>query len=94
MKETFHADHDGTWYLKKEQDVSPFLEEAHRARTDHSRYKSEAFNKKASIPVVVAKDWCKRHGIKYGELLNNTDVLKRFLNDPDNKAFLHIPGKI
>lgn len=98
IKEVFHHDaHDGASYISRVQDVTPYLEQAHRARSsrgEHSGYKSEVFNKKASIPTTVMQKWCKDRGITAQQFLNDENILKLFLNDPDNKAFLHIPGKV
>lgn len=94
MKTTYHEDTDGTWYLNKTQDVEPFVKAAADARHEHRGYRSEVFNKKASIPIVVAKQWCKQSGIDYGDLLADPSILRRFLNDPDNAAFMHIKGRV
>lgn len=98
IKEVFHHDaHDGKSYLSYRQDVDSYLKAAHRARSErgeHTRYKSEVFNKKASIPLTVAQKWCKDKGIEYSRLLSDDSVMRSFLNDPDNKSFLLIPGKV
>lgn len=98
IKEVFHHDnHDGKSYISRSQDVTPYLDAAHRARSErgeHTSYKSEVFNKKASIPVTVAEKWCKDNGVSYQSFLSDTSVLRRFLNDPDNKMFMHIPGRV
>ena len=98
IQENFHYDaHDESIYISQEQDVEPYLKAAHRARTErgeHTQYKSEVFNKKASIPTTVALKWCRDKGIKYQEFLSDEKVLRMFLNDPDNKMFLLIPGKV
>lgn len=98
IQEHFHYDaHDNQAYISQTQDVTPYLKAAHNARIsrgEHSGYKSEVFNKKASIPETVALKWCRDKGIKFQEFLSDEKILKLFLNDPDNKMFLHIPGKI
>lgn len=96
MKHNLHGDSEKL-VIASSQDVEPFLKEAHQARADrgeHSRSKSEVFNLKMRIPEVVAMDWCKRNGIKFGDFLSDTSIIRRFVNDPDNQAFSHMPGRI
>lgn len=97
VTEVFHKDKDGKAYISQHQDIEPYLKKAHHERSirgEHSRYQSEVFNKKASIPETVALKWCRDKGVTYQEFLSNPKVLKNFLNDPDNKMFLLIPGKV
>lgn len=93
--ETYHYD-DQTDVLtiQRVEDVAPILKSNRQAFNDFDGYKSEVFNKKATIPDVVYIEWCKVNGIKVSEFLADPTIVKRFLNDPDNSAFLLIPGKI
>lgn len=96
MREKIHASEDRL-IISQSQDVEPFLKSAHEARAargEHTSHKSETFNLKMRIPEVVAMDWCKKKGIKYGDFLADTSLIRRFVNDPDNKAFSLIPGRI
>ncbi len=81
-------------YIQRVQDVEPVINANRRAMNEFSGYKSEVFNRKASIPVTVIEEWCRVRGIKYQEFMNSKELLKRFINDPDNAAFNCIPGKI
>lgn len=94
--ETFHyAPHDGTAAIQTETDVTKLLDANKFERsTQPMRHQSETFNKVASIDVNAAKLWCLQKGIKYGEFLNDPNVLRRFLNDPDNKAWRTREGRI
>lgn len=93
--EKYHYDQlEDKLHIEQVQDVQPILEANKRAFNDSSGFKSEVFNKKASIPTVVLMDWLKRNGLTYQDFMNDEKVLKRFLNDPDHKFCLTRPGKI
>lgn len=95
VKEVMHYDaHDDQAYIQRVQDVSSVLDHNREKRDSHNRYKSEVFNHKARIPTTIAEQWCKAQGLKYSEFLSNPDILKRFLNDPDNAPWLTIKGRI
>jgi len=81
-------------HIERVQDVQPILESNKRLLNDNSGFKSEVFNKKASIPLVVLLAWLKDKGITYQEFMGNDKVLKRFLNDPDNSFCLCKKGKV
>ena len=94
-KEIFHHDaHTNESFIEQVQNVDAVLKENEIARNSHGSHKSEIFNHKARIPVSVAKRWCKQRGIKYGQFLAQPELLKKFLNDSDNKPWLKIPGKV
>jgi len=82
-------------YIGREQDVEPFLEANKRSyNSSGKQFKSESFNHVARIPVIVLEKWCRDHGIKYEEIMNNDKLLKQFLNDPENKFLRTKPGRI
>lgn len=89
----FHYDEaDGTTWLERVQDVEPILNETKAAFNDapeFGRYKRDVV-KVASIPLVVYEAYLKK-GI---DLLKDDAALRRFLNDPDNRAFRTTPGKV
>lgn len=95
LSETYHYDH-GTdqLHIHRVQDVEPILEANKRAFNDAGSFKSEVFNKKASIPLIILEAWLKDKGITYQEFSVDDKILKRFLNDPDNKFCLTRKGKI
>ena len=94
--ETFHyAEHDGTAAIQTQTDVSGLLEMNKFERSNQTlHHKSETFNKVARIEVNAAKLWCTQNNFKYSEFLNDPKVLRRFLNDPDNKAWRTRTGKV
>lgn len=95
ITETFHYDEaTDTATIKSVQDVEPILEANKRAFQNAGGYKSEIMNHKANIPNVIWMEWCKQKGIKPREFLADPAVLKRFLNDPDNRAWLTRPGRV
>ena len=44
--------------------------------------------------MVVLEKWLQEQGITYREFMANPKVVKRFVNDPDNKFCLCRPGKL
>lgn len=81
-------------HIERVQDVQPILEANKKAYNDPSSFKSEVFNKKAEIPLVVLLKWLDERGITYQEFMNSDSLLRRFLNDPDNRFCLTRPGKV
>jgi len=72
--------------LFREQDVTDILR-LNRAARDRDRFKgfrfAPTFRKVASIPVA-AVDIAKAQGL---DILNDSDDMRKFLNDPMNRAF-------
>ncbi len=95
ISETYHYDHaTDKMHIRREQDVTAILEANKRAFNDARGFKSEVFNKKASIPIMVLEAWLKEKGIKYAEFMVDDKILKRFLNDPDNAFCLTRKGRV
>ena len=98
IKEVFHHDnHDDKSYISQHQDVTPYLKAAHNARSnrgEHSSYQSETLNHKANIPDTVYLAWCRTNGVSLEDFFGDDKIFRRFMNDPDTKPFLYIPGKI
>ena len=95
VSETYHYDEaTDKLHITRTQDVQPILEANKRAFNDARGFKSEVFNKKASIPLVILEKWLADKGITYQEFTIDDKILKRFLNDPDNKFCLTRKGKM
>ena len=77
---------DESGVISRAQDVTDLIE-ANKQEQLADRFKgfriAPTFRRVASIPVAVF-DIAKAQGI---DLLNDPDALKRFLNDPQNRAF-------
>lgn len=91
----YDANEDKT-HIVSTQDVEPIFNNNKRQYNDAGGFKSEVFNKKASIPFVVLFKWLQEKGIRYDEFMQDPEgkILRRFLNDPDNKFCLTRPGKV
>src|SRR5258706_11694621 len=86
----YEEDSDGTVYEVRTQDVEPLLRKQHeRAWTGQSPWsESRDLLAISEIPMVVAEQWCYRNGIHPNRLLkDDDDLLRRFVNDPDNRAW-------
>lgn len=93
--ERYHYDQlEDKLHIERVQDVEPILEANKRAYNDAGAFKSEIFNKKAEIPLVVLLQWLQAKGITYNEFMTDDKLLRRFLNDPDNRFCLTRPGKV
>lgn len=79
-------------YVHRVQDVEPIIE-ANKAQfdPDNKRYKSDAMNHVARIPLIVFEEHYKKTG---ENLMTDQKALRRFLNDPDNRFFRTKPGKL
>jgi hypothetical protein len=87
-----YDDMEDKLYIERVQDVQPILEANKRAfDVDDRRFKNEAFNHVARIPMIVIEKVKRESGI---DLLKDEKALKKFLNDPDNKLFRTKPGRI
>ena len=95
LRETYHYDEsEDKLHIKQVRDVGPLLEANKRDYNNAGAFKSEVFNLKARIDPLILMSWLKDKGITYQEFMGNDKVLKRFLNDPDNKFCLTRPGKV
>ena len=95
ISDKYHYDEkEDKLHIETVQDVQPILEANKRAFNDAREFKSEVFNKKASIPMVILLSWLDNKGITYREFTMDDSILKRFLNDPDNKFCLTRKGKV
>ena len=91
----FHTEPDGTFTVNTMQDVQPNIDEN---KIDLNSYGSTLTPGKqysgmrvASIPFNVWENWMKETD---GELQKDPKVLKKSLNDPDNKYFRTTPTRI
>jgi len=95
LSKKFHYDwQTGDVHVETVQDVEPILEANKRAFNDNNAKKSEIFNHKARIPMIILEKWLKEKGITYREFMVDERIVKRFVNDPDNKFCLLKPGKM
>ncbi len=94
-KETFHWDSDGKVHIAKTTDVTAIIDANTRQRNDApERFESETMNHVARIDGVAIEMWCKARGVTIHEWYANNDLLRIFLNDPDNAAWRTRKGKI
>ena len=94
--DTFHSNADETEFtINTHQDVGPILEEN---KTAYNNYGDKGtFGKAgdgvrvASIPTNVWAIWMKETN---GEIEKDPNIMKKYLNDPDNKYFRTTPTRI
>ena len=93
---TFHSNADETEFtINTYQDCEPILEENKRAYNDYGDLltpgKTGEGVRVASIPLNVWNQWLKETN---GEIEKDHNLMKRYLNDPNNKYFRTTPTRI
>lgn len=88
QKQVAHVGHDGSLGIESKQDVEAIVDRNKLERKNDSGSWEGHRHKVASIPNVVWWD-LKRRGIA-----DNEERLRKWLNDPDNRAFRTKPGKV
>lgn len=82
-------------YFKIEQDIEPILErnKALANHDDRGWTKTREWRRVAEIPNVVLEMWRTQHGC---DVLakGNEKLLKRLLNDPENRFLRTAPGRV
>ena len=93
---TFHSNADETEFtINTYQDCEPILEENKKAFNNYGSKltlgKSSEGVRVASIPLNVWNQWMQETN---GEIQRDHNLMKRYLNDPDNKYFRTTPTRI
>lgn len=47
-----------------------------------------------SVDGFVIQAWCDKHGVSWTDFMNDPDMTKRFVEDPDNAAFRIWEGRV
>jgi len=94
--DTFHSNADETEFtINTRQDVEPILEENKQAYNNYGDLltpgKAGEGVRVASIPTNIWNQWMKETN---GEIQRDHNLMKRYLNDPDNKYLRTTPTRI
>ena len=94
--DTFHSNADETEFtINTYQDVEPILEENKRDLNSYGSLlnsgKTGEGVRVASIPLNVWAQWMKETN---GEIQKDHNLMKKYLNDPDNKYFRTTPTRV
>ena len=94
--DTFHSNADETEFtINTRQDVEPILEENKQAYNQYGDKltpgKAGEGVRVASIPTNIWNKWMKETN---GEIQRDHNLMKRYLNDPDNKYFRTTPTRV
>jgi len=94
--DTFHSNADETEFtINTRQDVEPILEENKQAYNNYGDLltpgKAGEGVRVASIPLTVWTQWMKETN---GEIQRDHNLMKRYLNDPDNKYLRTTPTRV
>lgn len=88
MTTKFYVDADGKFHVWDEQEVDPIVTLANEEYKETGRSRFGDFAKVASIPLAI---WSK---LEKAGITRDDKTLKKWLNDPDNRAFRTRPGRI
>ena len=94
--DTFHSNADETEFtINTRQDVEPILEENKQAYNQYGDKltpgKAGEGVRVASIPTNIWNQWMKETN---GEIQRDHNLMKKYLNDPDNKYLRTTPTRI
>ncbi len=97
MQTDVHYDNEtDTLVVNRTQDVENILEANKRKYNefgDRRLHRGETFHHAASIPNIVIERWIKEYGLNPLDR-GNEALLKRLLNDPDNKFLRTSPLRV
>lgn len=93
IDEFIYDEMSGKMIHRVSRDVTDLVEQNKREYNDSSRSYKKPMEKIASIDPIAAQNWCMRYGIRFEEFLNNPQVMRRFLADPDNAVWKTKQGK-
>lgn len=90
VHESLHFDDaERTFTVRRVQDAEPIIDANKRAQTDGDGYSpTRELRRIASIPPLVLEVWKKQYGVDPTKPAHH-DLLRRLLNDPDNR-FLRV----
>ena len=94
--ETFHSNaNEDEFTVHTVQDTEPILDENKRAFNDYGDLltpgKSGEGLRVASIPLTVWTQWMRETN---GDIQKDPELMKKYLNDPDNKYFRTTPTRV
>ena len=94
--ETFHSNaNEDEFTVHTVQDTEPILDENKRAFNDYGDLltpgKSGEGLRVASIPLTVWTQWMRETN---GAIQKDPKLMKKYLNDPDNKYFRTTPTRV
>jgi hypothetical protein len=83
-----HQEQDGKCAIQTVEDVTPALERA-KARHNQGLTRTGMGDRHvASIPVTVLDAWARRIGKRFQDVMQDHQLMSRFLADPDNGYFI------
>lgn len=84
---TYHPQTDGSTVLKYTQDVEPVLEAIKRGEVQPWLSREREMKAVAEVPVIVFAEYARLNGILWKTAMEDPQVMKRFLADPDNSGW-------
>lgn len=85
---------DGKVAIETIVDVQPALDLAHTFRTVGDHYTPMGDKFLGFVPVEVLAKWARARGVTYARLIGDRELMKRFMNDPENSKFRVAGGRV
>lgn len=82
-----HQHNDGTQTVQTVADVTPAVELAKELHNIGAHTTGMGDKHVASIPVQALVEWAQARGKTYADMMQDNQLMKQFLEDPDNSVF-------
>jgi len=89
-----HDEQDGKRVIETVSNVSAVLERAKALHNEGFHRTGMGDSHTASIPITVLDAWARARGKTFGDVMNDDDLMTRFLRDPDNSYFVIDPTSV
>ncbi|OMG85396.1 hypothetical protein [Achromobacter xylosoxidans] len=85
---------DGRIGLQTVADVEKIVDFAHSLAASGQTHAANGDRHVAEIPIVALNAWAQMRGVTYDAVMQDSRLLREFLNDPANAAFRVHGGRV
>jgi hypothetical protein len=89
-----HAHADGTATVQQVANVSDAIERAQALHKEGFHQTGMGDKHVASIPISLLTEWAQKRGKTFADVMQDDDLMKAFLEDPDNSFCRIWKGKL
>lgn len=94
-RQVLHHDHgDGVCTIEERADVTDAVERAKALHNEGFHATGGGQKHVASIPIAVLTAWAKKQGKTYADVMQDQQLMHKFLTDPDHAVFRVWKGKL
>lgn len=83
----YHQD-DGKFHIQTTADVQAVVDHAAHLRNTRQHTNPMGDKHLGRIHIVHLNAWANRHGIQFDDIMKDNRLLMRYLEDPENAAFI------